>query len=334
MGQGAYIFGCADTCLSLTEKSFYRDAQPWGFILFARNIDNPDQLRRLTGDLRDTVGFDAPVLIDQEGGRVQRMRAPHWREWLPPIEQCNAAGSGAARSMWLRYRIIADELHAVGIDVNCAPVADILGPQTHATLANRCYGQDANTVIEIARAVADGMLAGGVLPILKHIPGHGRSRVDSHLSLPEVAVPQALLRASDFATFGALSDLPMAMSAHVLYSDIDDRAVTCSPRMIRLIRDEIGFGGLLMSDDLSMEALGGTLADRSRAALAAGCDLVLHCNGQLDEMQDIAGATGTMNDRAQRRGARAIAQRRAPEAIDIAACEAELQALTGGHAYV
>ncbi|MFC7703989.1 beta-N-acetylhexosaminidase [Plastorhodobacter daqingensis] len=329
---GATILGCAGLALGPEEAAFFREADPWGFILFARNIETPDQLRRLTADLRSTVGREAPVLIDQEGGRVQRLRPPHWRQWLPPLEALARAG-GDPRAMWLRYRLIAAELHAVGVDVNCAPMADVAGAETHPFLRDRCYGETVAAVVAAARAAAEGLLAGGVLPVLKHIPGHGRATADSHLDLPVVAADAATLRSTDFAAFTALNDLPMAMTAHIVYAALDDLPATCSPRMMALLREEIGFDGLIMSDDISMQALSGTLGARSGAALAAGCDVVLHCNGNLAEMQEVAGASGNMTEAAATRADRALAARRPPEPVDIIALERELAALTGeqGH---
>jgi beta-N-acetylhexosaminidase len=323
----AAIFGPAGLSVTAWERDFFRDADPFGFILFARNIDNPDQLRRLTGDLRAAVGRDAPVLIDQEGGRVQRMRAPHWREYLPALDQMGAARD-PLRAQYLRYVLIADELRSVGIDVNCAPLADIAEAATHPFLQNRLYGYDVATVVAAARACADGLLVGGVLPVLKHIPGHGRARADSHLSLPRVTASVDDLTAHDFAPFAALNDLPMGMTAHIVFEALDaDNPATTSAIMMQVIRDQIGFDGLLMSDDLSMQALAGTMTDRSRAAIAAGCDLVLHCNGDPDEMGQVAQAVGAISVAGMDRANRAFALRKPPGMIDIAAIEAEFNAL-------
>lgn len=335
VGTGAVIFGCSGPELTAAERDFYRDADPFGFILFARNVETPDQLRRLTGDLRASVGRDAPILVDQEGGRVQRMRAPHWREWLPPLEQVQRAGKDAARSMALRYRVIAAELRAVGIDGNCAPCADLALDVTHPFLRNRCYSGDPDQVTAIARAVADAHLAGGVLPVIKHLPGHGRSTADTHHDLPTVDLAAADLDATDFAPFRALNDLPMAMTAHVVFAAHDAaRPATQSPAMIRVIRDRIGFDGLLMTDDLNMQALSGSLSDRAARAIAAGCDIALHCKGDMDEMIAVAAAAGSMCDDTRIRAARALAARRTPDAVDIAVLEADLALILQGSAHV
>ena len=332
----AAIFGCAGPTLTPGERALFAEAQPWGFILFTRNVETPLQLMRLTDALRDAVGRDAPILIDQEGGRVQRMGPPHWRLWRPPLDQMRAATSpgAAARAMILRYRIIAEELRAVGIDVNCAPLADLARPDTHPILKNRCYGTEPVAVIGAARAVAEGLMAGGVLPVLKHIPGHGRATADSHLELPRVDTPARVLEAEDFAAFRGLADLPLGMTAHIVYSAFDaETPATCSPAMIRLIREAIGFSGLLMTDDIAMEALAGTPSERGRAALEAGCDLVLHCNGAWGEMQALAADLPPMTAGAEARAAAALAARRCPAPVDIAALEAELDGLLTGGAH-
>lgn len=325
-GSGAAIFGCAGPTLLASERAFFREADPFGFIVFARNVEAPDQLRRLTADLRDCVGRDAPVLIDQEGGRVQRLRSPHWRDWEPPfdtVRQCRSLDH-AVRIMRLRAQVIAAELADVGIDANCAPVADVAFADTHPFLRNRCYGEDAATVTRIARAVADGLLEGGVLPVIKHMPGHGRSHLDTHLALPQVTASPEDLRRVDFAPFRALRDLPMAMTAHLVFAALDpDLPATQSPAMIRIIRDEIGFQGMLMTDDLNMEALSGTLADRTARSMAAGVDIALHCKGDLAEMQAVAGAAGRMTGEAVARGRAALDLRRLVQA-DVPALMAEL----------
>jgi beta-N-acetylhexosaminidase len=329
VGRGAAIFGCAGPVLLAEERDFFRDFSPFGFILFARNVEDPAQLRRLTADLREAVGRDAPVLVDQEGGRVQRLRAPHWTEWTPPLDMVQAAGPQAARAMALRYRLISRELRAVGIDSNCAPVADLVTDTTHPFLKNRCYGSDPAVVSEIALAVAEAHLAEGVLPVVKHIPGHGRSELDTHLALPTVHASRDELFAQDFAPFRALNHLPMAMTGHLIFSAYDDRPATQSPEMIRVIREEIGFSGLLITDDLNMQALAGDLSSRTALSLAAGCDLALHCKGDFAEMQAVAAAAGEMTSATLARAERAIAARKMPEPVDIAALHAELSDILG-----
>lgn len=329
-GHGAYIFGCADLKLSPDERAFFRDSQPWGFILFARNVEAPDQLRRLTGDLRDAVGWHAPILIDQEGGRVQRMRAPHWREYLPALDQVRATGRHAARAMYLRNRLIAEELYGVGIDVNCAPLADVLRPETHAVLANRLYSNDLDQVIELSKQVVSGFKDGGVLPVLKHVPGYGLASVDSHLELPTVTADRDELDRLDFAAFKALNHIKMGMTSHVVYRAIDEQPATVSKPCIDMIRQEIGFDGLLMTDDISMEALEGSVAHRSERAIAAGCDIALHCNGNMAEMITIADRLTKMDHESKLRADNALKQRVQPMPVDISALEAELNSLIGG----
>ena len=322
MTASACIFGLAGPSLSADEAAFFREAAPWGAILFARNIETPDQLRRLTGDLRDACGRDIPIMIDQEGGRVARMTGPHWHEWTPPIEE-----RGKTRALYLRYRIIADELRAVGIDCNCAPVTDVARPDTHPFLRNRCLGEEPEMVIGAARAVAQGLLAGGVLPVIKHVPGHGAGTADSHGGPVRVTVSRQELARVDFAPVRALSDLPMAMTGHMIFESIDDQPVTQSPRMIALIRDELGFGGLLVTDDLSMEALSGAPEIRAAQALSAGCDIVLHCNGDLDEMAAVRAALPAMSVRAKSAAEAALACRKPPDMVELADLIAEYKTI-------
>ncbi|MBV0911897.1 beta-N-acetylhexosaminidase [Anianabacter salinae] len=330
---GAAIYGCAGTELSAEERAFFRDADPWGFIVFDRNLENASQIRALCDALRDGVGRDAPILIDQEGGRVQRLRPPLARDWLPPLDQVARAGENAARSMYLRYRLIADELRALGIDANCAPMADIADDTTHPFLKNRCYGTNVDDVVAVARAVADGCLDGGVLPILKHIPGHGRAVADSHHDLPRLSDPAEALFERDFEAFRRLNDIPLGMTAHIVYEAFDDRPATTSPEVMRIVRGEIGFDGLVMTDDISMKALSDPMADRCQDSLAAGCDLILHCNGDMAEMRVVAEASGRLSKAALARSEAALACRKSPEPIDIEAAEAELSRLLGGEVH-
>lgn len=329
----AAIFGCAGQQLTDEERRFFADAQPLGFILFGRNCDTPDQIARLVADLRLSVGRqDAPVLIDQEGGRVARLRPPHWPEY-PAGSAYGAiyardreAGLEAAR---LGARLIAAELHRLGIDVDCLPVLDVPSPDAHDVIGDRAYGDDPAVVADIGRAAADGLLAGGVLPVIKHIPGHGRARADTHHELPVVETVCADLARTDFAPFRALSDLPIGMTAHVVFSDIDpDHPATTSKTVIAdIVRGEIGFDGLLLTDDLNMQALTGSLGDRAAASLAAGCDIALHCSGEMAEMREVAAAVGAMTDPAVRRFDRCRGQIAAPEALDIDSSRRRLQDL-------
>lgn len=336
MGGNAAIYGCEGPVLTGAEAAFFRDADPWGFILFARNVETPEQVRRLTADLRETVGRDAPVLIDQEGGRVARLGPPHWRRWQAVMNLFDGADEEAAlEAARLRYRIIAEELRGIGIDVDCMPLLDVPVPEGHEVIGARALGLSADDVARRGRAVCEGLLAGGVLPVIKHIPGHGRATADSHHELPRVLTPHSELSAIDFAPFRALADQALGMTAHVVYEALDhDRCATLSPTVIRAIREEIGFDGLLMTDDLSMRALTGPLGARAAAAFAAGCDMALHCNGLLAEMIDVAGAVPPLRGKPADRARRAEAARHAPEPFDLAAAEARYQTLTGEDLHV
>lgn len=330
MSFGATILDADGLRLGPDEKAFFREADPFGFILFARNIDTPDQVYGLCSDMREAVGRAAPITIDQEGGRVQRLRGPAWAEWTAPLDFIQAAGDNAIRAMYLRYRLIAHELGALTIDSNCAPMVDLIVPDTHEFLRNRCYGTSADDVAALGRAAADALLDGGVLPVLKHMPGHGRADLDSHYDLPRVETPRDALRQTDFVPFRALNDLPMGMTAHVVYGDIDDAPATLSPAMMALVREDIGFDGLIMTDDIGMNALSGTIAQIAKGALAAGCDVVLLCNASLGDRIACANAAGHMTEAAQIRAQAALEARRSPDDIDIAALSAELEALLSG----
>ncbi len=333
MRFGAVITDAEGLRLTPEETSLFREMNPFGFILFARNIESADQVRALCGDFREAVGRNCPITIDQEGGRVQRLRAPLAREWMPPLDHVAQAGDQAERAMYLRYRLIADELLALGIDSNCAPMVDIARDGTHPFLKNRCYGADPKQVSAIGRVVSKAHLDGGVLPVLKHMPGHGLSTLDSHHDLPHVDLPLDRLDDCDFAPFRALNDLPMGMTAHLVYDQIDTRPATISAPMIKLIRERIGFDGLIMTDDISMKALSGNPADLSRQALEAGCDVALYCNGPLETRAQVLEAAGEMTEAAQARTDRALAMRQQPQELDIPAAEAELSALMGGQVY-
>ena len=328
------IFGCEGPTLSASERQFFRNANPLGFILFARNCDAPAQIMRLVADLRQSVGrSDAPVLIDQEGGRVARLKPPLFPAYAAAAEIAALGGLRARAAAWLTARLIADDLRQLGITVDCAPVLDVPVSGADPVIGDRAWGNEPRIVAENGLAVCDGLMAGGVLPVIKHIPGHGRALVDSHRALPVVETPREMLDSTDFAPFRALSGMPWAMTAHVLYTAIDpDRPATLSSRVIAdVIRAGIGFDGVLLCDDLSMAALGGKIETRASDALQAGCDLVLHCNGILDEMAAIAGAIGLMSAAAARRVAAAEARRHAPGAFDRYAAERELAALLANH---
>jgi beta-N-acetylhexosaminidase len=318
---GAFISGCAGLELTADEKSLFRDAHPWGLILFKRNVDSPDQVQSLTASFRDAVGRrNAPVLIDQEGGRVQRLGPPNWRKYPAARrygELFEKSPLDALRATRLTARLIAEDLLRLGINVDCIPVLDVPGEGAHEVIGNRAYATSAGTVSILARAAMEGLMSGGVLPVIKHAPGHGRASVDSHHALPVVAASKQELEASDFTTFAAFADAPMAMTAHVVYSAYDpDNPATLSPKIIRLIRKKLGFDGLLMTDDLSMKALAGTMEDRIAKASAAGCDIMLHCNGEFAEMQVVAKAAGELKGRALTRARAALKRLRKPVKFD------------------
>ena len=312
------VLGCGGSELSHEERAFFGRVDPLGFILFARNCLDPEQIRRLIGDLRDCVGRgDAPVLIDQEGGRVARLKPPHWRA-APPARRFADVAAGdperALEAVRLNARLIADELFELGITVDCAPVLDV--PQSNADpiIGDRAYGDTPDMVARLAEAACEGLLDGGVLPVVKHIPGHGRATVDSHLALPTVEATREELERIDVAPFRALRRMPWAMTAHVIYTAIDaEKPATLSTAVIGgLIRRDVGFDGLLISDDLSMQALSGSFAERSAGCLAAGCDIALHCNGQMAEMAEVAEAAAAMTEQAWRRYRAGEAMRRSP----------------------
>ncbi len=331
-GTTAAIYGCLGASLSAEEKAFFARTQPWGFILFLRNCESPEQVRALSDSLRDCVGRDAPILIDQEGGRVQRLKPPHWplypsgRRYGDLYAVDKERGLEAAR---LGARLMAHDLEALGINVDCLPVLDVPVPGAHDVIGNRAYGLTPEPVVALARAAANGLLEGGVLPVAKHIPGHGRAGVDSHLHLPVVEAGADELRATDFPPFRALNDLPLAMTAHVVYTAFDAAAPATTSRKVvqEIIRAEIGFDNCLMSDDLSMQALSGTLGERASASLAAGCDLVLHCNGKMEEMIEISARVPVLSGRAAARADRALRARRAPGPLDIEATRARFAEL-------
>ena len=310
----ATIYGVAGEVLSRGEAAFLRDADPWGFIVFRRNLSDADAIRRLCADLREAVGRDAPVLIDQEGGRVARL-IPPLAPKRPPMDRYGelakldpAKADEAAR---LGARLLARDCRALGIDTNCAPVLDVRQPGTHDAIGDRALARDARTVTRLGRAVIDGTLAGGCLPVIKHVPGQGRAEADSHLELPRIRAALDELETVDFAPFRALADAPLGMTTHVVFDAIDpDRPCTQSPDVVeKAIRGACGFDGLLLTDDLSMHALAGDFTERAERALDAGCDIVLHCNGDMSEMKAVAAGGRALTADAERRSARALAMR-------------------------
>src|SRR6266702_4238565 len=329
------IYGCSGTVLVAAEGDFFREVRPWGFILFARNISDSTLVKALVEQLRDTVAdAKTPILIDQEGGRVARLKPPHWQT-RPPAARfglLHAQNPDAAReATYLNARLIAHDLASLGINVDCLPVLDVPAAGAHDIIGDRAFAADPATVIALGRGQIEGLIDGGVLPVMKHIPGHGRAGADSHLALPRVGASAQELSATDFVTFRSLDSCPIAMTAHVVYDSIDpQRPATTSPKVIRdVIRGEIGFEGLLMSDDLSMKALDGPLALRAKAALFAGCDLALHCNGDMDEMRDVASEVKSLEGQALRRSEQALTHLSVPGFFDPAAAEARLAVLLG-----
>lgn len=333
----AFISGCAGQTLTEDEISFYREAQPWGLILFRRNCGDPEQLRDLVAGFRDAVGReDAPVLIDQEGGRVQRLRPPHWPGFPPQKRYGDLYRIDPSRgreAAYLGARLIAHELTELGINVDCLPLADVLTPATVDAIGDRAYGADPHEVAVLGRETSEGLLAGGVLPVVKHLPGHGRATVDSHLVLPRVEEPLETLEEIDFAPFRELKDYPLAMTAHICFPAIDPQFPATQSREIieTIIRGKIGFKGCLMTDDIGMKALGGDIRERAGLAFAAGCDLVLHCNGEFQEMVALGQMAPELSGNAAARCREALVwlQRREPAEFDREAAWARFRTLLG-----
>jgi beta-N-acetylhexosaminidase len=320
----AFISGCAGISLSDDERRFFAETRPCGLILFARNCQTQEQLRALIDSFKQAVESDEVlVLIDQEGGRVQRLRAPLWRT-MPPASCYGSLyeidPETAKRAAFAGARLIAQELRDIGVNVNTLPVLDVPEKGAHKIIGDRAFSDDPDTVIALGRAVIDGCLAGGVLPVIKHVPGHGRAKADSHLSLPKIDVSAQDLEAVDFKPFHALRDAPLAMTAHVLLPAFDEqRPASTSPVIMgEVIRDRIGLTGLIMSDDLGMKALGGPFSERARDVIAAGCDVALHCSGNLAEMREVGGAVPPLEGLAAERYANARAMLHDPQPFDIA----------------
>jgi beta-N-acetylhexosaminidase len=332
----AFVSGCAGLRLTAGETAFFADEQPWGFILFKRNCESPDQVRELVDALRTAVSQpNAPVLIDQEGGRVRRLQPPAWPDY-PAARVLGAIAvddpDRGRRAAWLHGRLIAADLSDLGITVDCLPVLDVIVPGASEAVGDRSFGSDPGIVVTLGRAMADGLAAGGVCPVIKHMPGQGRATSDSHVDLPAVDADLETLAGSDFAPFVALADLPAAMTSHVVYRAVDpSRPATTSPIVIRdIIRKRIGFDGLLMSDDVSMKALSGDYGERAAAIHDAGCDIVLHCNGRIEEMRAIADAAPRLAGRSGERADRLLGSLLPPSPFDRDAAREEFVALTAG----
>ena len=325
----AFVSGCSGLELTDDELGFFAEAQPWGLILFRRNVASRAQLQGLAARFRDAVGRpDAPVLVDQEGGRVQRLAPPHWPAYPAGAAYARMAATRGAEAAWLGGRLIAQDLEEAGLTIDCAPVLDLPVPGGTAAIGDRGLGTSPEAVAQLGRAFADGLLAGGILPVFKHVPGHGRALADSHYELPVVKADRAALE-TDFEPFRRLADLPIGMTAHVVYTAIDsERPATTSPIVIdRIIRGTIGFQGLLLSDDLSMQALQGSLGERAAAAIAAGCDIALHCNGKLDEARQVAAAVPLLAGAAEQRASQALGRRSDPQHLDVRSSRARLAML-------
>jgi beta-N-acetylhexosaminidase len=332
----AAVVGVAGLGLSDEERQILRTRPPWGFILFKRNCGSPEQVRQLVAELREASHRpDAPVLIDQEGGRVQRLQRPHWPA-RPAARQVGALAEEnltAGREVaFLLARLIAHDLSRLGITINCAPVLDLALPECTSAIGDRAFSPDPEIVAALGQSAIAGHLAGGVLPVIKHLPGHGRARVDSHVVMPVVGSGRSTLAASDWAPFRACAGAPLAITAHVLFTALDrERPATLSPTIVEeVIRGEIGFRGGLLSDDLSMGALGGSLGERAARARAAGCDIAVHCNGRQDEMIEVLDAAGPLEGDGAARLAPALARRAPPAAFDPVAAEARLADLLRG----
>lgn len=328
----AAIFDCEGTTLTAEEKAFFKDVNPYGYILFARHCGSPEEVKRLTSELKSLSGNDRlPILIDQEGGRVARLKPPHWPKYPPASVFANIALDNrdkAHRATYINARLIARDLYDLGITVDCAPLADLPVEGAHDIISDRAFGTDTDRVIYLGRAMAMGLMDGGVVPVLKHIPGHGRAKADSHLELPVVDTPLQTLRETDFVPFKALSSLPMAMTAHVLYTAIDpENMATTSRKAIELIRGELNFQNLLMSDDLSMKAMSGSLEQRARDTLAAGCDVILLCNASLAEKQQAARGTHALSGISVERAQKAMQSVKPPRPFDHIEARATLDSI-------
>ena len=334
MSVSTVIFGCSGPGLTAGERAFFRDCNPWGFILFSRNVETPAQVRHLCADLRESVGRDAPIFVDQEGGRVQRLKGPHWRQYPAAHifgDLYQQDQDGALRATWLNYRLIAHDLREVGITANCTPIVDLPVHGADSVISDRAFSSRVPDTIRLAHAAMAGLTAGGIIPVTKHIPGHGRADVDSHFKLPVIYEHLEELENHDFKPFRALSYGPVAMTAHVLIYDVDPKnPVTISKACVHnIIRRKIGFDGLLISDDLDMKALSGNLVQLAEHSLAAGCDIVLQCNGKMTSMVEVAQGLKPLSGNSARRASLAEYMTDHMESFDVHKAIVEYQTLMG-----
>ena len=333
MSPLSVILGLSGPVLTESERAFFRDSDPWAFILFSRNIETPKQVKKLCAQLRESVGRDCLIFVDQEGGRVQRLKAPHWPTYPAASRFGDLYGMEPAkgrRAAFLSYRLIADDLRQLGITADCAPVLDLPQPEADPIISDRAFSTRLDAIIDMAHSCMAGLMMGGVAPVIKHIPGHGRAEVDSHKALPKISTDLKTLRDSDFLPFQAFKDAPMAMTAHAVYLDHSKTAVTVSKKGMKdLIRDAIGFDGLVMSDDLDMKALTGSLTRKTERALAAGCDIALQCSGKMKDMVEVAKGAGRLEAAAYRRASVAENCADSLTKLDRKSAEAEFNGLMG-----
>ncbi len=331
VSQTAAIYGVAGHALTGAETAFLRDTKPVGIILFARNIESKTQVKALTDSLYELLGEELLILVDQEGGRVRRLRPPIWPDFPPAGDFFTLYQNDperAKRAVFINYQLIAACCAEIGLNVDCAPMLDIRFEGYHDIVGDRAFGDNTDAVIVLGRAAMEGLLQGGVLPVIKHIPGHGRAMVDSHEDLPVADASLEILRETDFVPFHQLRDAPFGMTAHIRYTAIDaDHCATLSKPCIDLIRDEIDFNGCLMTDDLSMKALSGSFEDRVTQSLEAGCDLMLHCNGEMQEMEAVARATPVLGGQSLHRLRAAWQQLGPSPALTLAALTEERDSL-------
>lgn len=323
------LFGCSGLEVTPAERSFFAEHQPAGFILFKRNVETPEQVRALTDSLKEAVGRDDVLMaVDQEGGRVQRLGPPHWRKYptMRLFGDCAKSDIVTAElALEASTRLMADDLWRAGFNMNCAPVLDLPIEGSDEVIGDRAFSDDLTIMRELGRVVLYCLEGAGILPVIKHMPGHGRALVDSHKDLPRVSTPYGELCETDFYPFRRLKHAPFAMTAHIVFEAVDnENPATMSAKLIQqVIRHEIGYGGIVMTDDLSMHALTGPFAERAQGALRAGCDLILHCNSDMAEMVEIAKAIDPASDELRNKISDLAAMTRRERARDRAALQSD-----------